>query len=322
MGTTLAHVVASNGTPTTLWTQNTATLTSINERRRHDRMFTSVELAPRLRATASLEEAISGACLVIAAVRSAAFEDLAGRLGPQISSHQIVLSATKGFHLEPPMRMSELVRRATRASPVGTIAGPNITSEIMAGSFTSIVIATSDPSATATAAALLRGPRLHVYANDDLVGVESFAALKNVVAIAVGIATGLGLAVNTRSVVLARGIAEISELVDRLGGSRTTFWGLAGIADLFLTCTSGDSLNREVGVQLGAGRHLTDIVSSLPEVPEGIQSVRACQLLARANGLTLPIAKAVCDFVDGGISAREFESVIEGHGAFEVDRTP
>jgi glycerol-3-phosphate dehydrogenase (NAD(P)+) len=321
MGTTLAHVVASGGRPCVLWSSNATTVQSVKERSRHDRFFVDRDLAPALEATGDLREAVDGAPLVISAVPSTSVRDLARRLGSIVTQEQTLFSATKGIELPSLSRLSEVLREETRAGVVGVISGPNITHEIMAGQLTGIVVASTSPSASESCARALELPKLRVYANDDLVGVELSGALKNVIAIAVGIATGLDLAVNTRSLLLTRAIAEIGHLVGALGGKPSTFFGLAGIADLYLTCTSPQSLNREIGIGLGRGGKLLDILSKLPEVPEGTHTARACQALARSHGLELPIAEATCSILDGTLPASALEASIAGPSAsYDVDR--
>jgi len=323
MGTTLAHVVASAGRKARLWCRSASTAASINEGRRHDRMFPESELAPTLTATTSLEEAVRGAPLVICATPSQSFPDLGKRLRPLVTRDQVLLSATKGIDLRSLRRMSEILRDETKARAVGAISGPNITPEIMAGQLTAIVLASSDHEATAASARVLQTDRLRVYANDDLVGVELVGALKNVVAVAVGIATGLDLALNTRSLLMTRGIAEICHLAVKMGADARTFWGLGGIGDLYLTCTSPQSLNREVGVRLGRGDRLETILADLKEIPESVYTVRACRALGRARGLKLPITEATCRIFDGNLDAKDLEEMLAaGHELYDVDGDP
>jgi len=323
MGTTLAQVVAASGRSARLWCRSGSTSSSINERRRHDRMFPNAELAPTLSATTDLEEAVRGAPLVICAVPSQSFHGLAKQLGPLVTRDQVLLSATKGIDLRSLRRMSELLQLETGARAVGAISGPNITPEIMAGQLTAIVLASSDHEATAASARVLQTDRLRVYANDDLVGVELVGALKNVVAVAVGIATGLDLALNTRSLLMTRGIAEICHLAVNMGADERTFWGLGGIGDLYLTCTSPQSMNREVGVRLGRGEKLATILGDMKEVPESVYTVRACRALARARGLMLPITEATCRIFEGDLDPADLEETLAGgHELYDIDSDP
>lgn len=322
MGTTLASVAAAGDRPCTLWCQTEEAARSVNERRRHNRHFTNHELIGPLRATTALEDAVNGASIILSAVSSTSFRDLAKRLGPLVSPAQAVFSATKGFDLGSLARLSTVLREETRATDVGAISGPNITHEIMAGNLSALVIASTSSQATAACARSLRLPHLPVYTSDDLVGLEMCGALKNVVAIAVGIATGLDLAVNTRAILFTRGISEITHLAVTFGGKADTFFGLSGIADLYLSTTSPQSLNWQIGVGLGKGQKLADILSGLAEVPEGINTVRACRALAKSCGVTLPIAEATFRILEGELEPSALEASIGGYATYDIDGAP
>lgn len=320
MGTTLAIAAAAGDRSCVLWCQSAATARSINERRRHDRHFTDHDVAAPLRATTDLREAVQGASLVINATTSTSFRDTARALGSLVTSDQAVFSATKGFDLPSLSRLSSVLREETAAGAVGAISGPNITNEIMAGQLSALVVASTTAESTALCARKLRLPHLPVYTNDDLVGVELSGALKNVVAIAVGIATGLDLGVNARSILITRAIAEIRHLSLELGAKPNTFFGLAGIADLYLTTTSSRSLNWQIGLGLGKGSKLANILSALAETPEGINTVRACRALAYSRNLSLPICETTCSIVEGEVDVAALEATIAGSAPYDIDR--
>lgn len=322
MGTALAHVAAVAGRSSRLWCRSPAGADAINQTHRNEPMFGARTLAPTLRATADLAAAVRGADLVIAAVHSTKFRELAKQLRPLVTADQILLSSTKGIDVGSLKRMSQILAEEAGAAVVGTIGGANITPEIIDGKLTAIVVATTSREATAKVAQLLETPNFIVYANDDLVGVEAIGALKNVAAVALGIGAGLDFAMNARSFLLTRAVAEIRHLVVRLGGSAETFMGQAGLADLFLTCTSPQSLNRQLGIDLGRGKSLAEIVAGLKEVPEGITTIRACRALARSCGVVLPIAEVTASILEGELPATALEQATVSGSAYDVDRDP
>ena len=269
MGTTLANIVASAGRPCILWCATEEAARSVNDEHRHEKLFKGYALATGLRASTDLAATVRGASIVVCAVRSTEFGTLAKRLAPLVTRDQILLSATKGLDLASLKPMSELLSQECSANVVGAIAGPNVTHDMMANRLSAIVVSTTAPEATATSARYLETEVLRVYTNDDLVGVEWFAVLKNVVAIAVAVGIGLDLAVNTRSILITRAIAEICHVAEKKGARRTTFWGLCGVGDLYLTTTSPHSLNRDLGILLGQGQKLAEIVARCPSFPRG-----------------------------------------------------
>lgn len=298
MGATLAHVIAAGGRPCTLWCRSPETARAIERDHRHPGRPAHA-LDPRLRATASLASAVEGAALVVVAVHSAAFGEMAREIGALATAGQALFSATKGIE-HPSLRlMSDLLGEAAPGCAVGTIGGTNITGEIMAGQLSSLVVASPQAQARARAAAALGAPHLVVLATADLYGVELFSVLKNAVSIAAAIGMGAGLGYNALGLVVARALAEVRALGAALGADPRVLDGPAGIGDVFLTASSPQSLNRRLGMELGGGRRLDEIVAELPEVPEGIGAVRAVRPLAERAGLALPVCAAVERIMEG-----------------------
>jgi glycerol-3-phosphate dehydrogenase (NAD(P)+) len=320
MGTTLAETVARGDRRATLWCRSEAVARSIRDDRRNPHHFRDLQLSPALDATHRLDEAVDGASLVIVAVGSPRFRETARTLGAQRATPPAMLSATKGIDLSTLQRMSEVLAEETASRAVGTISGPNVTPDIMARQLTAIVIASPDPAVIAAGARALETPRLKVYGNEDLAGVEIAGVLKNVIAVAMGIATGIGSGSNARSFLFTRGLAEIRRLGMALGASPDTFYGLAGIGDLFLTSTSPDSLNYRVGIELGSGKSLPEILAGMPEVPEGISSTRGCCALARRAGVGMPIAEQTRRILDGEANPASLEDALASHDDGGVDR--
>jgi glycerol-3-phosphate dehydrogenase (NAD(P)+) len=298
MGTTLAHVIAAGGRPCTLWCRSAEVADAVNRDHRHpDRPRHALD--PRLRATASLAHAVDGAPLVLVAVHSTAFCETAREVGARATAGQALFSATKGIE-HPSLRlMSHLLREAAPGCAVGAIGGTNITGEIMAGQLSSLVVASPGAEARRRAARALAAPHLAVLATADLHGVETFSLLKNAVSIAAAMGLGAGMGYNGVGLVVACALAEIRALGVALGADPAVLDGPAGIGDVFLTASSPQSLNRQLGMELGRGRPLDEVVAGLPEVPEGIGAVRAVRPLAEAHGLALPVCAAVEGILEG-----------------------
>jgi glycerol-3-phosphate dehydrogenase (NAD(P)+) len=190
-------------------------------------------------------------------------------------------------------------------SPVGVVSGPSFADEVARGLPTALASAATDPALAARAAMLLRGDALRVYETDDIIGVEIGGAVKNVLAIAAGLADGLAYGHNARAALITRGLAEMSRLAVAAGGRRDTLMGLAGLGDLVLTCTGDASRNRQVGLALASGRRLDEILASLGHVAEGVHAARAASALARHHGIDMPITEAVARVLDGVLPVRD-----------------
>lgn len=309
MGTTLAHVMAAGGRECVLWCASPGTAEAIRRDHRHPARPAHA-LDGRLRATASLADALAGASLVVVAVHSTAFAATAAEIGARAAPEQALFSATKGIE-HPSLRlMSHVLRDAAPECAVGTIGGTNITGEIMAGQLSSLVVASPSAEARERAARALAAPHLAVSATADLFSVELVSVLKNAVSIAAAMGMGAGMGYNALGLVVARAMAEIRALGVAIGADPDTFDGPAGIGDVFLTASSPQSLNRRLGMELGQGRRLDDIVAALPEVPEGIGAVRAVEPLAAGAGLSLPVCGAVAAILEGVQPPRALERVL------------
>jgi glycerol-3-phosphate dehydrogenase (NAD(P)+) len=308
MGATLAHVIANGGRSCALWCADGATAEAVNRERRHPAR-PRYELDARVAATASLREAVGGASLVVVAIGSPKFRETARALGPLLRPEQVLLSATKGIELPGGTLMSELLRECTGAAAVGAIAGPNITPEIMMGQLTAILVASPSRKAREMAEEAF-GAGLQVHLSDDLRSVELASVLKNVVSIAIGIALGRGMGWNAQGLVFARALAEVGTLLSALGADAGVLNGIAGVGDIFLTACSPQSLNRTMGMELGRGAKLDEVVAGLPEVPEGIGAVRGARLLARRLGMRLPLCEVTAEILEGEAPADALERVL------------
>lgn len=303
-GTTVASMTAAN-VPTVLWARREELARQIDERHENSDYLEGAELHPELRATHSLEEAVGPADVLLVAVPTHGFravlEDLAPRLRPWIP----VVSLSKGFEQGSHKRMTEIIEEVLPGHPAGVVAGPNLAREILDGYAAAAVVAMRDHSVAKRLQEILHTELFRVYTGVDLVGVEVAGALKNVLAIAAGMAEGLGTGDNTRALVIARGVAEVSRLGEAMGGDPMTFAGLAGTGDIMATCISPLSRNRRVGVEIAKGRTVDEITAEMNMVAEGVKAARTAMELSEAYGVEMPIAREVDAVVNEGRTAEE-----------------
>jgi glycerol-3-phosphate dehydrogenase (NAD(P)+) len=294
-GTAVAAIVADHA-DATLWARDPELAARIDRGHENDRYLPGIGLPPVLRATASLEEACVGADVVVVGVPSHGFREVLGAASSVIGDDVPVVSLSKGVEQGTHLRMTEVVADVLphhSRGRIGVLTGPNLAREVAEGQPAASVVAFEDKDVAAELQQLFMTRTFRVYTNPDVVGCEIAGALKNVIAIAAGIAAGLGYGDNTKAGLITRGLAELARLGVALGGEPLTFSGLAGMGDLVATCTSEKSRNRRVGVELGRGRTLDDIVAETNMVAEGVKSTAAVLELARAHGVDMPIAAMV-----------------------------
>jgi glycerol-3-phosphate dehydrogenase (NAD(P)+) len=268
-------------------------------------------------ATSDLTEAVEGAAVVALAVPSHGFADIVAGIGA-LPSPVVIVSLTKGIEEGSLRRMTQVIAAAMPdhdSDRIGVLTGPNLATEVMTGSPTAAVAAIRDSEAASIIQKVLMGPTFRVYTNTDVVGCELAGALKNVMAIAAGMSTGLGFGDNTRAALITRALAEITRLGVALGGSAPTFAGLAGMGDLIATCTSVHSRNHQVGVGLAEGRSLSDIIGDMKMVAEGVKTTRAVLELAAKAGVEMPIAHQVGRVLYEGHHPREAVLTLMTRGA-------
>jgi glycerol-3-phosphate dehydrogenase (NAD(P)+) len=300
-GTCLAMLVARNN-DVRLWSRSGDIAESINREHRNPRHLTEAVVPDNVRGTTNLEEAVRGAELVICAVPSHGLRDVMSQVDSYLSPDAILVSAVKGIELETGMTMSQVladVLDPIHHPRITVLSGPSFASEIAQRKPTVVVVACQHESYAISVQATLSCPWFRCYSQTDTIGVELGGALKNVIAIAVGMCDGLDQGHNTRAALMTRGLAEITRLGVELGAMPATFQGLAGMGDLILTCTGDLSRNRRVGIALGQGRNLEDIIAELGEVAEGVQTTRAACRLGARMGVELPIAEGVREILDG-----------------------
>ena len=303
-GTTVAHLCAHNA-PTMLHSRRDDVVEAINERHENPRYLEGYQLHPDLRASSDLAAVVRQADVLVMGVPSAGFRGTLIDLRPHLRPWVPVVSLSKGLEPATRKRMTEVAEEELPGHPVGVLTGPNLAKEILAGSAAAAVVAFTDRTIAERLQTVFSSVPFRVYTNTDVVGCEIAGALKNVVAIAAGMADGLGTGDNTRAAVITRGLAELSRLGVAMGGEPQTFSGLAGMGDLLATCISPQSRNRYVGEQLGRGRSLDEIIAEMKQVAEGVKSAKVVLELARAHGVDMPIVEEMAACVNGEQSATD-----------------
>ena len=297
-GTTVASLTTARN-QTTLWARDPEVAGEINEQHTNEQYLPDLRLPRRLKATSDLERAVWDADLLIVGIPSKAFRSVLEAARPWVRPWIPVVSLTKGIERSTLLRMTQIIEQLMPGHPAATLTGPNLAREIMAGQAAASVIATGDLSVAAALQDVLRHRLFRVYMNHDVVGCEVGGALKNVIAIAAGIGEGLGVGDNTRAAVITRGLAELTRLGVAMGAEAITLSGLAGMGDLIATCMSPQSRNRSVGVELGKGRSLDEILAEMHMVAEGVGTAETTLELAERWGVELPICREIYRVVRG-----------------------
>lgn len=301
-GTALASLLAQKGHRVTIWSYEDDVAESINAGQAN-RYLSGIALPASLQATTDLASALDGAELVVSATPSQFVRGVMQRAAGALSPDALLVSASKGIELGTLRRMDEVLAEILPESVMRrfcVLSGPSFAVEVARGEPTAVVVASRDESAAVRARDLFLTPSFRVYTNTDVVGVELGGALKNVVALAAGVTAGLGYGHNTLAALITRGLAEMTRLGVAAGAEKATFYGLAGVGDLVLTCTGSLSRNRTVGQRLGQGESLDDILSDMTAVAEGIKTAEAVRELAGRYGVEMPITEQMYAIVHEG----------------------
>ncbi len=305
-GTALAMVLGRNKTHAVrLWANEPDICESIKERRVNDRFLPGFTIPDSVHATSDLSSAVDGAEIVVSVMPSQHCRSLFVRMAPSLRPEMLFVSCTKGLEDGTLLRMSEVIvdlLRARHFTPrVGALSGPSFAMEVARGDPTAVTVASVDSDLARTVQDAFNDSRFRVYTNDDVIGVELGGALKNIIAIAAGVCSGLGLGHNSVAALITRGLAEIARLTVASGGRLETMAGLAGLGDLVLTCTGDLSRNRSVGVELGKGRKLADIIADMHgTVAEGVFTTKAAMGLARQKNIEMPITEQMYAILEDG----------------------
>lgn len=321
-GTTVAHLCAKN-TPTTVWARREDVAAEVRDRHTNSAYLAGFELTPSLHATSSLDEAVCAADLLVMGVPSHVMRETAHELAGCLRPWVPVVSLSKGLEQGTRLRMTEVLQQELPGHPCGVLTGPNLAKEILAGGAAATVVAMEDETIAEALQGIFASDLFRVYTNSDVIGCEVAGALKNVMAIASGMADGLGTGDNTRSAVITRGLAELTRLGCAMGGHAATFAGLAGMGDLIATCISPQSRNRYVGEQLGKGRKIEEIIDEMHMVAEGVKTSKVVMELGEQYGVDLPIAAAVYAVVHEGAPATEaYRGLLGRHVRSEMHDMP
>jgi len=306
-GTALAVVLTQKGHDVTIWSFEEDVAASINAGD-GNRYLEGVTLPPGLKADTDLSRSLSEAEVVVSATPSQFVRGIMERAEPHVHPEALVVSASKGIELGSLKRMDEVLDEVLPASIMDrfcVLSGPSFAAEVARGAPTAVVIASRDEAAAVRARDVFLTPSFRVYTGADVVGVELGGALKNVVALAAGVTAGLGYGHNTLAALITRGLAEITRLGVAAGADQATFYGLAGVGDLVLTCTGSLSRNRTVGYRMGKGEALDDILSEMSAVAEGVKAAEAVRELARRYDVEMPIMEQMYAIVHEGRSPSE-----------------
>ena len=306
-GTALALSLARRGGhELTFWAHSPAHAEELADTGENLRYLPGFILPADIRITANLHDAIENADTILTVTPSQALRETIGQIGSALKPHQVLLSASKGIEEKSFLRMSQIMAEYAPSNPIGTLGGPSFAQEVAAAMPTAITIATEDAAIGKRLQDDFTSPSLRVYRNEDVIGTELGDALKNVIALASGIVSGLELGNNAAAALMTRGIAEMTRLAMACGGRRETLAGLSGFGDLVLTCTGGLSRNRTVGVELGKGRKLADILAGLNgKVAEGVRTTTAALGLASRYGVEMPITEQMSEILHHGKSPKD-----------------
>ncbi|SDN50074.1 glycerol-3-phosphate dehydrogenase (NAD(P)+) [Actinomyces ruminicola] len=310
-GTTFARLLAQAGTPAVVWARRPELAEEINAGT-NTRYLPGIRLPETVTATTDIRAAVAGAGLVVAVVPAQTARSVLAPLRGALDDDAIVVSLMKGVEAGTGLRMSQVIAEALDlpASRIAVISGPNLADEIAAGQPTATVVAAADEAVAARVAALCATGTFRPYTNTDVLGVELCGAVKNVIALAVGITAGRGFGDNSKATVITRGLVEITRLGIALGANPETFAGLAGMGDLVATCSSPLSRNQTFGRRLGEGMSVAEAAAASRGVAEGAKSARAVLDLATAHGVDMPITAGVVAVVEGAATVEEVNDAL------------
>lgn len=316
-GTALAIQLARNQLQVRLWGHEADHVARLQALRENSEFLPGFPLADNIEPIASLEDAVRDAPYLLIVIPSKGFRGLLQKLKPLIDDDRLLFWASKGFEIDTGKLLHEVLTEELALRHYGVVSGPTFATEVARGMPAAIACAGNDPKSSETFAALLRGHHFRAYTSDDIVGVELGGALKNVLAIAVGVSDGLGFGANTRAALMTRGLSEIMHLGTTMGAQRETLMGLAGLGDIILTCTDDQSRNRRFGLAIGKGKSIAQAEIEVGQTVEGLRAARAIYHKSKQLGLDLPIIDEVYHVLYDGKNpddaVRDLESRPQGH---------
>lgn len=292
-GTAIANMVADNGHAVQMWMRDKNLLADIKKNRENTKYLPGYHLNPAITYTEELQQACASADILFLAVPSKAFRALLQQIKPYMTPRHMLISTAKGIEADRFMLMSQVIAEEVPGSRIGVLSGPNLAAEIAARTLTATVIASKDRYLIKDIQTLLSQSYFKVYGNDDVFGVELAGALKNIYAIAAGMADALGMGHNTKAMLITRSLAEMSRMAARLGGNPSTFLGLSGVGDLVVTCSSPLSRNYQLGFLLGQGCSLEAAADRLKQTVEGVNTVKLVRNKAQELQIYMPLVSAL-----------------------------
>jgi glycerol-3-phosphate dehydrogenase (NAD(P)+) len=310
-GTALAIQLARNGIQVNLWGHEASHIENLVSQGENQAYLPGIKLDSKIVPVCSVEDCLQDAQLVLIVIPSKAFRSFLKLLKPALQADISIFWASKGFEIETGKLMHELVTEELPGHHYGVISGPTFASEVAKGLPAAITCAGDDPATNNYFASLLHGNRFRCYTSSDVIGVEVGGALKNILAIAVGIADGLGFGANTRAALMTRGLVEVMRLGKRLGAREETLMGLAGLGDLILTCTDDQSRNRRFGLSIGKGISVEEAEIAVGQTVEGLRAAQAVYQMSRKLGLELPIMEQVYHVLYDGVTPLDAVKLLE-----------
>lgn len=299
-GTSIANILADNGHEVKLWMRDGDLVEDIKQKNENTRYLPGKQLNSNILPTTDLQVAVANAGIVFVAIPSKAFRSVVQQAKPWFNTEQILISTTKGIEEDGFLLMSQILEADTDCEKIGVLSGPNLAKEIADRTLTGTVIASEHEDVRHRIQEALSCKYFRVYANSDRFGVELGGVLKNIYAIASGMASALGMGANTKSMLITRSLAEMSRFAARLGGNPMSFLGLAGVGDLFVTCTSPLSRNFQVGYSLAEGNTIEDILNNLGETAEGVNTIRLVKLKSVELEVYMPLVHGLYEIIFEG----------------------
>ncbi len=320
-GTALALLLCRNGHRVRLWGHDPAHIEALGRDHENRAFLPGHCLPPPLRPVSDIAEAVRGASAILVVVPSQFFANVLRQAAPFLPPGLGIVWATKGFEPGSGRLLHEVALDLTGERDLGVLSGPSFAAEVARGLPTAVTVAATRPAFAQSIARLVHGERFRAYTHDDIVGVQVGGAAKNVLAIATGIADGLGFGANARAALVTRGLTELIRLGTALGGHRETFMGLAGLGDLVLTCTDDQSRNRRLGLSLARGASLAHAMQGIGQEVEGVVTARAVMAIASALGVEMPISEQVHAVLYAGRTPRDATRLLlDRAGKPEIDR--
>lgn len=304
-GTSLAILLGNKGYEVSLWDRDIEVVNDINENKKNDKYIKDLEIPETVKAYENIEDAVKGSKYVVLAIPSHIIRIAARNLKDKIDNDVVIISIAKGIEEGTNLRLSQVIEEELPLNPVVVLSGPSHAEEVSRAIPTTLVASSRDMSYAKKVQDLFMDKNFRIYTNDDLIGVEIGGAVKNIIALAAGISDGIGYGDNSKAALMTRGMYEIAKAGIALGGKMETFYGLTGMGDLIVTCTSMHSRNRRAGILIGQGKSLDEAIEEIGMVVEGVKACRAFHELQKSVDIEMPITEALYKILFEGVSAKE-----------------